>query len=503
MRFHVYLPSILFSVHAAYGEVSALTQSASKRASRRSVTLPYNCPEGQKFLHQLVDHSTIDHSQPNATGADIWKQKYSGSNATFLQQYVLNDTFYRPGGPILFFQGNEEPLPCLADTAIPEHAKQLGAMMVSLEHRYWGSSCPFGLNCSDFPSRTTHDLRALTLDNVLHDTVKFLKWLKQSDDRIENAPIIAFGGSYGGFLSALLRIHFPGEIFGSLATSLPQRGFQTDPLNEYVFGFMEWNDMVYYDVSVEATAKIKSAMNDLRACLAAGKFQGMKEQLNLCYGPNSTEQNYDLLNWIAGAYLQNLQYNLGIYDYPFYKTINATLETDNPMVMHGAAVKYFNEWNGVNCSDWLPNNTAVDPYGYMRCTYLPHFDQYAAPSSIWGPLLPDYTQKHLLDPMCTAAYGFQCVDGGEQFIRRIGLDTETVQSTDRLLLVENLMDPTTYIGMEFFYPGNQRNNSRVMLVDGSSHGADLLVSMESDSEGLKRARSAQLNTFKEWLGMGA
>ena len=172
-----------------------------------------NCPEANHFFPQLVDHSTTDHSRPNVTGPDIWKHRSSGSNATFPQQYGLNDAFYKPGGPILFWQGNEDVLACQSLMVLSSYAEQLGAMMVSLEHRYFGKSNPFGLNYSESPSWTAHDLRALTLDNVLHDTVNFFHWLKQKDERIRDAPVIVLGGKPSSIASHLFCLSLPLTAF--------------------------------------------------------------------------------------------------------------------------------------------------------------------------------------------------------------------------------------------------------------------------------------------------
>ena len=47
-----------------------------------------NCTHPTAFFPQQVDHA-------------------SGQNETFLQQYQILDEFYKPGGPILFYQGAE------------------------------------------------------------------------------------------------------------------------------------------------------------------------------------------------------------------------------------------------------------------------------------------------------------------------------------------------------------------------------------------------------------
>lgn len=61
-----------------------------------------------------------------------------------IQRYFLNNATYRPGGPIfLMLSGEEEANPTwLADGAWTEYGEVHGALLVLLEHRYYGKSRP-------------------------------------------------------------------------------------------------------------------------------------------------------------------------------------------------------------------------------------------------------------------------------------------------------------------------------------------------------------------------
>lgn len=78
------------------------------------------CNPKTKFFNQ-----TLNHQGP--------------SNETFQQRYQLVDEFFKPGGPILFYQGAETPtFTCVESSSLYQFAKELGGLAIGLEHRYFG-----------------------------------------------------------------------------------------------------------------------------------------------------------------------------------------------------------------------------------------------------------------------------------------------------------------------------------------------------------------------------
>jgi dipeptidyl-peptidase-2 len=117
-----------------------------------------------------------------------------GGNATFHQQFQVFDSYFKPGGPIIFIQGTENAnWNCLEVLSGPASAKELGALLVGLEHRYFGISVPNGLNYTERATWPVALLKPLTLDNVLLDAVAFVDWIKRKYN-CENCKVISISG---------------------------------------------------------------------------------------------------------------------------------------------------------------------------------------------------------------------------------------------------------------------------------------------------------------------
>eukprot|EP00051_Salpingoeca_urceolata_P033431 m.20685 g.20685 ORF g.20685 m.20685 type:complete len:491 (-) comp6230_c0_seq1:49-1521(-) len=149
-------------------------------------------------------NQTLDHSNPQDTTK--WKQ-----------QYMYNTTHWdKDVGPVFLLLGGEGPAsPAWIShkTAIMDYAERFGAVVVQLEHRFYGKSQPFA-------DLSTEHLRYLTSEQALADVATFLPWFK-TQLGAPDADVVVFGGSYSGALAAWLRQKYPHLVRGAVATSAP------------------------------------------------------------------------------------------------------------------------------------------------------------------------------------------------------------------------------------------------------------------------------------------
>jgi lysosomal Pro-X carboxypeptidase len=118
-------------------------------------------------------------------------------------------------GPILFYTGNESPIDEYVNNTglMWSLAPKLGALLVFAEHRFEGLSFP---RIVGVPNCLSH----CTSAEALADYASLVTAIKD-DLNATGSPVIAFGGSYGGMLSAWLRMKYPNVIDGAVAASAP------------------------------------------------------------------------------------------------------------------------------------------------------------------------------------------------------------------------------------------------------------------------------------------
>lgn len=137
--------------------------------------------------------------------------------ATFEQRWVIDDSHWKPGGPAFIFLSGEAPMEffLFQEEAAIQWAYDLGALYISLEHRFYGESLP-----GSKPYYSTENLKYLSSEQALADAASFIAGFPAKTGR-DISNWIVFGCSYSGGLSSWLRLKYPQLVLGSVAPSGP------------------------------------------------------------------------------------------------------------------------------------------------------------------------------------------------------------------------------------------------------------------------------------------
>ena len=178
------------------------------------------------------------------------------SAATYQQRYFVNDTLWNGTGPVFFLFGHEETMtPALvAGTwVINSLAEHFHALIVCLEHRYYGASIPAGDN-----------LKYLSSIQALEDAAQWITHIKAQYKVPASSRWVVMGRSYGGTLAATFRSKYPHLVSGALATSGPLQA-QAD--------FPGYNEVVGVALGSTCNASLKAANEKVTTMLSTADGQ--------------------------------------------------------------------------------------------------------------------------------------------------------------------------------------------------------------------------------------
>jgi len=172
------------------------------------------------FSAQLVDHFSTD-------------------IATFPQRYYVDATHFKgPGSPIFVILGGEGGIsprtgimyPWVTDVLAAQH----DALVLEPEHRFYGESLPFGK-----ASFSRSNLRIMNSQQAIADFAYFIRSYQRRLNCTARGtsgycPVLTIGGSYPGFLSAMMRLRYPAVVDMAYAASAPMR-FYTQQVGQYEY----------------------------------------------------------------------------------------------------------------------------------------------------------------------------------------------------------------------------------------------------------------------------
>lgn len=231
-----------------------------------------------------------------------------GLKLTFPLRYYRNDQWWRPGGVVFFYCGNEDDVGLYVNHTglMWENAAKFNALLIFAEHRYYGASTPF-------PDGTAGCMSYLTADQALADYATLIRTLREADPDVAAAPFVAFGGSYGGMLASWLRMKYPDAVAGAVSASAPIWAFEgmTPPYDVGSYAAVETADATLYSPLCPSNVRSGLQVMQSLAATAAGRAQ-LSTSFATCQPLQSQDDALGLLGWYANPWAF---YAMGNYPY--------------------------------------------------------------------------------------------------------------------------------------------------------------------------------------------
>lgn len=445
----------------------------------------YQCEFTTKYIDMPLDHFSFT------------------NNKTFKLRYLLNDTYFSEGRPIFFYTGNEGDISMFAQNTgfMIELAQTFDALIIFAEHRFYGETLP----CGNDSYKSLSCLGYLSAQQALADFVYLIDDLQEQyapkSDPPKKLPVIAFGGSYGGMLSAWLRIKYPYAVIGSIASSAPIWQFKNltpcGNFNKIV------TDVVQNLGSEKCMNTIKDSWKTIRTFTSDDKGKtNISSIFNLCK-PLQTESDVEVfVGWLSEIYT-----NLVMVNYPYptsflvplpgnpvrsfcYEMDNYNDNNDVLRAISKGLEVYTNFTRETKCNDILvtASNLGETGWDFQSCTdmIMPmcSTDEDMFENAPW-----DF--KEFSDD-CYSKFSIRPRNEKVPILEFGGKDLEAASN---IIFSNGLLDPWSSGGVL------QNISSQVfaVLIPDGAHHFDLRGANELDSESVKSARDFHSKHISKWI----
>lgn len=388
-----------------------------------------------------------------------------------------------------------------------ELAPEFGALVVFAEHRYYGETMPFG---NDTYTNNSN-LAWLSSEQALADFAVLIESLRQNMTGAASSPVIAFGGSYGGMLTAWARMKYPGTFAGGIAASAPILQFEglVQPQT-----YMQIITRDFAEAGPYAAQGIAASWGIMKAM---AQTAGGRAQLSAAFStcePISTAADVVDGLWV---WISNALGFMAMADYPYpaaflgpmpASPINASAAffTAPPSNMGDAGVLsavrstmnlFYNhtgqEAHCFNTKQLNPPGLRVPGWNYQSCTEMVMpIGQYGEPSDMFYPA-PWSLQGAVQG--CQSSYG---VTPRPQYVP-VHYGGKHLGQFTNIVFTNGNLDPWYAGGVTFNSTEAVDNGVVAVVIQGGAHHLDLRFSNPADPQSVIDARNIQRMHIRKWI----
>ena len=425
------------------------------------------------------------------------------SPSTYTQRVFVCGKLSSNPKVIFFYTGNESPVEVYVNNTglMWENADAFGAALIFAEHRYYGDSQPL-LNATD-------RLKYLSVAQAMADYASLISTfrLEYNTDKV-----IVFGGSYGGMLSAWMRVKYPHLVTGAIASSAPVffSSALHPPPDEYAF-FSRVSTAMGRTCS--ETFKHGSDLIKVLSQTVEGRSK-LATIFNTC---KTLEIETDALKLIAWFQNPWTSYAMGNYPFPSSYIIAALtpgrdgailpawplrkacahLEgTDSTAsvlsAMRDAALMWYNNTGTLACV----NTTDSDDdglWGFQYCAEMTFAFSSGSRSDVFYPFKFNFTET---SEKCMKQWGV--IPDPVRAIQDFG-DYSTFTSASNIFFANGDQDP--WADYSLLDCRNRSAGVSTWMIQDGAHHVDLMFATEDDPLSLKLCRQAQLSAIRTWLNL--
>lgn len=400
---------------------------------------------------------------------------------TFQQRYFVDETWYTAGSdaPIFFEIGGEGTL-SPPGGYLATLAEEYGALLVALEHRFYGESIPNG------NSKTENLQKHLTVEQALADLNQFTK--EFSHENGLKGKWFVFGGSYPGALSSWYRNAYPEASVGSLSSS--------GVVNPIV-DFFQFDQQVAAALGNECGNRLKQVSRAFEKQIStADGFAVSKKQ----FACEEDISEVDFLYMIADSWSMMDQYGgkeelcTTIMSIPQDEVSVEKLTS----VFSSLSNKYWGEqfcsqgfYNSASLADESRWDTNSRSWRWQTCFQVAWFNTAPVEGSIRSDRVNlDYHLKQ-----CEEIFGYKMFPAVEPLIRKFG--GASPRPVHNVFYSDFSDDPWQRASVN--YPPASDQPYHLAYYDGAGHCADFHEPSDQDAKPLQEGRKEFERYLKLWL----